>query len=133
MKEQLPVKLNIYKLTNIPIISILGLSIYHTAIEYADTEFAFGYNSDEDGIYDIKPLSYNGRYMESITIGQCDRRAFFKVLEKLRSVFKGNTYNILLKNCNHFTNNVSILLFNKELPSKYTRFLAIGDILRDMF
>jgi hypothetical protein len=133
MKELIPVKLNIYKLTNIPLISILGISIYHTGIEYAESEFAFGYNSDDEGIYDIKPLSYNDKYKESILLGECNRRTFFKALEKLKGVFNGKTYNILFKNCNHFTNSLSMLLFKTELPSKYSKFLAIGDMLREVF
>ncbi len=132
MKEILPVKLNIYKLIN-PILSFLRLNIYHTAIEYADIEFAFGSNNEEEGIYDIKPRTYDAIFLESVIIGECDRRTFFKALDKIRIEFKGNTYNLLIKNCNHFTNKLSKILFEKELPSKYSRFLAFGDMLREVF
>jgi hypothetical protein len=133
MKELLPVKLNIYKFSNNPILSIFNISLYHTAIEFADTEFAFGNNCEEEGIYYLNPKSYNSYFIESITLGNCDRRTFFKALEKLKVYFKGNTYNILFKNCNHFTNSLSRLLFEKELPKKYTKLLSLGDVLRKVF
>jgi hypothetical protein len=129
MKERLPVILNIYR------DSLFGLGFYHTAIEYDEIEYGFGFHKEcTTGVYDIKPMSYDeGRFVESITLGYIDRRSFFKVMERLKRVFTGQTYNILFKNCNHFTNNVCRVLFDRELPMKYSRFLSIGDTLRKIF
>jgi hypothetical protein len=135
MKERLPVILNIYKIKEDSVINIFGITLYHTAIEFADSEYAFGFHEEStSGIYDIKPMSYDeGRYVESIILGYTDRRTFFNNIDKLKRIYTGQSYNIILKNCNHFSNNVSKVLFNKQIPNKYSRFLGIGESLRIFF
>ena len=135
MKERLPVILNIYKIKEDSLINIFGLTFYHTAIEYDETEYAFGFHDESStGVYDIKPMSYDeGRYVESIKLGYIDRRTFFKTMDEIKIIFTGQSYNILFKNCNHFTNNMSSSLFNREIPSKYSRFLGVGETLRKIF
>jgi hypothetical protein len=135
MKETLPVILNVYRIKEDSLVTLLGFSIFHTAIEYDNNEYAFGYtNKQTSGVYEIKPMSYDeGTYVESITLGHADRRTFFKILSKLKSEYIGITYNFLLKNCNHFTNTIANHLFNKEIPIKYTSFLKLGEVLRKIF
>jgi len=137
MRDILPVILNVYKIKENSILPLLGLNLYHTAIEYDNTEFAFGKVRDpnKSGIYDITPMSFeDGAYIESINLGNISRRQFFVKLEKLKLLYKGDTYNFLTKNCNHFTNDLINLLFsNKAIPSKYTSFLKLGELLRKIF
>jgi hypothetical protein len=136
MKEELSVILNVYKLKEGSFLHKLGVTLYHTAIEYDNTEYAFGFINREkiSGIYDIKPMSFNdGTYVESIVIGKASRRNFFVNLEKLKSFYLGNTYNFIMKNCNHFTNDISKILFNKDIPIKYRSFLKFGEFLRKIF
>lgn len=136
MKDELPVILNVYKISSGSFIDKLGFSIFHTAIEYDNTEFAFGYTSRENfsGVYDIKPMSFDdGTFVESIIIGYCTRRNYFNKLEKLKTFYLGNSYNLLLKNCNHFTNDFCKSLFEKEIPKRYTSFLKFGEFLRKIF
>ena len=79
-------------------------------------------------------MSYdNGTFIESVLVGYIDRKTFFNTLEKLKKTFTGQSYNILFKNCNHFTNKFTKTLFNTEIPKKYSKFLSIGEILRNIF
>ena len=137
MRDSLPVILNVYKIKENSILHLLGLNLYHTAIEYDSTEYAFGKVTDpnKSGIYDITPMSFeDGLYVESINLGNISRRHFFIKLEKLKLLYQGDTYNLLTKNCNHFTNDLINLLFsNKTIPSKYTSFLKLGEFLRKIF
>lgn len=136
MKDILPVILNVYRIKENSLLHSLGIDLYHTAIEFDNVEYAFGkvINSNESGVYDITPMSYDdGIYIESINLGLTRRRQFFVKLEKLKAYYKGNTYNIVTKNCNHFTNDFIRLLFNKRIPNKYTFFLKFGEFLRKIF
>jgi hypothetical protein len=135
MKDILPVILNIYRIKEDSFINLLGISMFHTAIEYDNSEYAFGFlDENATGVYEIKPMSYDeGRYVESIVLGYVDRRKFFKMLSKLKSEYIGYTYNFLLKNCNHFSNTIASNLFNQEIPRKYTSFLKLGEMIRNIF
>ena len=135
MKNSLSVIINVYKIAEDTILDDVGIDIYHTAIEYDNTEFAFGYLEEEGscGVYDIKPMSYDeGTYVESIQVGYATRRQFFNKLENIKRNYLGNSYNIITKNCNHFTNDMIMALFNIELPKKYSSFLKFGEFLRKL-
>jgi hypothetical protein len=136
MKDSLPVVLNIYRIAEDSLIDKMGIAIYHTAIEYDNTEFAFGFldRAGISGVYDIKPMSFDeGTFIESINLGRVSRRNFFNKLEQIKLDFMANSYNILTKNCNHFTNDFVKMLFNREIPHKYASFLKIGEFLRRIF
>ena len=107
MKDAHPVVLNIYRIAEDSIFNKLGFSLYHTAIEYDNIEFAFGYMDKEgaSGVYDIKPMSFDeGSYVESINLGIVHRRQFFNKLEEIKRIYMAKSYNLLTKNCNHFSN-----------------------------
>ena len=85
-------------------------------------------------MYDSKPFSNDqGIFIESILIGFIDRRKFFISMEKIKNEFTGCTYNIFIKNCNHFSNKVCKILFGRNLPDVYNNFLTLGDIIRELF
>ena len=136
MKDTLPVILNVYKIKKNSLLDSIGINLYHTAIEYDNVEYAFGKILDPNvsGVYDINPMSYEGgTFLESINLGKVGRREYFVKLDKLKKLYMGDTYNILTKNCNHFTNDFIHLLFNKKIPTKYTSFLKLGEFLRKIF
>jgi hypothetical protein len=136
MKDTLPVVLNIYRIAEDSVINKLGIAIYHTAIEYDCTEFAFGFldKAGISGIYDIKPMSFDeGTFVESIKLGNISRRQFFNKLDQIKREYMANSYNIVTKNCNHFTNDFVKMLFDREIPKKYSSFLKLGEFLRKIF
>jgi hypothetical protein len=136
MKDKLlPVILNVYRIKEDSMVNLLGLSMFHTAIEFDSNEYAFGFLDEKvTGVYDIMPLTYDeGRFVESIVLGYVDRRKFFTILTKLKTEYIGDTYNFVLKNCNHFSNAIASGLFNNEIPKKYTTFLKLGEMIRKIF
>jgi hypothetical protein len=130
MKEELPVFLNVYKIG-----SFFGLSLFHTAILYDRSEYSYGYhNENNSGVYDIEPMSYDkGMFIESILIGYVNRRKFFISLERIKDEFTGCTYNLLIKNCNHFSNKFCKILFGKDIPIVYNNLITLGDLIRELF
>ena len=133
--SKFPLILNTYKLTANILINKIGLDIFHTAIEFEGVEYAFGFlDLPECGIYEIKPMTFDdGDFVESFLMGYCDRNTFYNLLEKLKTEFLGNTYNILKKNCNHFTNDICKKLLKKEIPKKFTLGLKFGEFIRRLF
>jgi hypothetical protein len=133
MSDSLPVILNVYKISENSLIEKFGIELYHTAIEYDNTEFAFGYlnKADVSGVYDIKPMSFDqGSYVESITLGNVKRREFFNKLDIIKNSFMGNSYNLLTKNCNHFTKDFVKSILDIDIPFKFKTFLSIGEFIR---
>lgn len=134
-RTKFPLILNTYKLVSSNFLNKIGIQIFHTAIEFEGIEYAFGFlNSEECGIYEIKPMTFDdGTYVESIIIGYCEIKTFYSLLDKIKKEYFGNTYNILTKNCNHFTNDISQRLFNKEIPKKFRLGLKFGELIRKIF
>ena len=84
MKEISQVKLNVYEYKSFP----FGITLYHTSIEYDDTEYSFGISNNISGVYEMAPKSANiGRYITSISLGKKTRREFFTKFEKIRRVY----------------------------------------------
>jgi len=133
--RKLPLILNTYKLTSNIFINKIGLDIFHTAIEFDGIEYAFGFlNLPECGIYEIKPMSFeDGIFVESLLIGYCEKEKFHDLLEIIKKEYLGNTYNIITKNCNHFTNDFCKRLLRKEIPKQFRLGLSFGEFIRKFF
>ncbi len=130
MKEISQVKLNVYEYKSFP----FGITLYHTSIEYDDTEYSFGISNNISGVYEMAPKSANiGRYITSISLGKKTRREFFTKFEKIRRVYTKRRYNFLTLNCNHFTNDFIKFVFGVEIPEQYQSFLKLGEFFRLSF
>lgn len=127
--------LNTYKLSMNHFISKIGFDLYHTAIEYDGIEYAFGYlDSQQSGIYEIIPMTFeDGNFMESLILGYCRKDSFEAILAKIKKEYLGNSYNILTKNCNHFTDDLCKRILHKGIPKKFTLGLKLGEFLRKIF
>ena len=132
MSKKLPMILNTYKLTSNNFVNKIGFDVFHTAIEFDGTEYAFGYiNQPDSGVYEITPMTFeDGIFCESIKLGYCETKIFLEILEKIKREYIGNTYSIVLKNCNHFTNDFCKKIFNREIPKRFRFGLKIGEFFR---
>lgn len=106
----------------------LGLGIHHSGIEIMGTEYTFASGS---GIFSHDPREANGAtFRESIELGIFDggSRDVDSIINHLRMNFRGDSYNIVSKNCNHFSNSFALALLNKPIPSYINRIASIGNM-----
>ncbi|KAG5000896.1 hypothetical protein AAZX31_08G213600 [Glycine max] len=126
-----PVHLNVYDLTPINGYAYwFGLGVYHSGVQVHDVEFAFGaHEYPSTGIFEGEPKRCEGfAFRKTILIGKtdmgpCEVRA---VMEELAAEYRGNAYNLITKNCNHFCNDACLRLTGNPIPSWVNRLARIG-------
>lgn len=93
-------------------------------------EYAFGAHEHEStGIFEGDPKKCEGfRFRKTILIGKTDKEfnEVREVMEKLGGEYKGNAYNLITKNCNHFCNDACVKLTGNSIPSWVNRLARIG-------
>ena len=108
----------------------LGLGFYHTGVEINGLEYSYGGNFTHNGtgVFSQSPLEVEGAlYRESFLMGVVkDHGKIDETLSVLRSEFKANEYNLITKNCNHFSEALTLQLLGKRIPSFVNRASRIG-------
>uniref|UniRef100_A0A183CQF4 DUF862 domain-containing protein n=1 Tax=Globodera pallida TaxID=36090 RepID=A0A183CQF4_GLOPA len=134
-----PVFLNVYdmyKLNDI-VFSSLGVGVFHSGIEVYDTEYAYGgHPFPFSGIFENAPrdaeeLGENFKFRESIPLGETDFTAedVSKMIQSLGQDYRGDSYHLITKNCNHFSALLSKTLTGQELPPWINRLANISGSL----
>lgn len=123
--------LNVYDLT--PINNYLywfGLGIFHTGIEVHGMEYGFGaHDYATSGVFEVEPKSCPGFvFRRSVWLGATDmsRAEFRMFIEQLSGKYYGDTYHLIAKNCNHFTDDVCLRLTGKPIPGWVNRLARLG-------
>eukprot|EP01017_Pseudomicrothorax_dubius_P027393 TRINITY_DN3149_c0_g1_i1.p1 TRINITY_DN3149_c0_g1~~TRINITY_DN3149_c0_g1_i1.p1 ORF type:complete len:232 (+),score=24.85 TRINITY_DN3149_c0_g1_i1:90-785(+) len=132
---RIDVYLNIYDLLRWnPVLHPFGMGAYHTGVQIYDVEFAYGsHNGSHTGVYEIEPRSNTvGRFRQSIFMGVCDKRIgeILDVIEEVKLEFIGCSYDVLTKNCNHFSAEFVRQLVGCTIPSYLNRLACVGKPLR---
>ncbi|CAL9752320.1 unnamed protein product [Musa acuminata subsp. burmannicoides] len=127
--------LNVYDLT--PINKYLywfGLGVFHSGIEVHGQEYGFGaHDYPSSGVFEVEPKSCPGFiFRRSVWLGTTDMsRSEFRILiEDLAGKYHGDTYNLIIKNCNHFTDEVCMHLTGKSIPGWVNRLARLGSFFR---
>lgn len=130
-KNQALLYLNVYDLT--PINNYLywfGLGIFHSGIEVHGLEYGFGaHEYSSSGVFEVEPKSCPGFiFRRSVLLGSTDmsRSEFRSFMEHLSAKYHGDTYHLIAKNCNHFTDEVSLQLTGKSIPGWVNRLARLG-------
>lgn len=93
-------------------------------------EYAFGaHEYSSTGIFEGEPKQCDGfTFRKTILIGKTDMgpAEVRAVIEELAEVYRGNAYNLITKNCNHFCNDACIRLTGNPIPSWVNRLARIG-------
>lgn len=122
--------LNVYDLT--PINNYLywfGLGIFHSGIEVHGLEYGFGaHEYASSGVFEVEPRSCPGfTFRRSILLGSTDmtRAEFHSFMEDISSKYHGDTYHLIAKNCNHFTDEICMQLTGKPIPAWVNRLARV--------
>lgn len=93
-------------------------------------EYAFGsHEHSTTGIFEGEPKRCEGFvFRKQILIGytEKDPREVRKVMEELAGDYKGISYNLITKNCNHFCNDACVRLTGITIPHWINRLARIG-------
>lgn len=125
------VYLNVYDLT--PMNNYLywfGLGIFHSGIEVHGMEYAFGaHEYPTSGVFEVEPKSCPGFvFRRSVWLGSTDmsHSEFRLFMEQLSGKYHGDSYHLITKNCNHFTDDVCKRLTGKSIPGWVNRLARLG-------
>ncbi|KAL0756890.1 hypothetical protein Bca101_094558 [Brassica carinata] len=126
-----PVYLNVYDLTPMNAYGYwLGLGVFHSGVEVHGVEYAFGaHEYPSTGIFEVEPKKCPGfTFRKSILVGKTDKcaRDVRVYMEKLAEEYRGNKYNLISRNCNHFCNEVCVKLTQKPIPRWVNRLARLG-------
>ncbi|XP_057974257.1 deSI-like protein At4g17486 [Malania oleifera] len=128
-----PVYLNVYDLT--PMNGYLywaGLGIFHSGVEVHGVEYAFGaHDYSTSGVFEVEPRQCPGfKFRKSIFIGTTclDSNQVRQFMEYHSTNFHGDTYHLIVKNCNHFCKDICYKLTGKPIPKWVNRLAKIGSV-----
>lgn len=126
-----PVYLNVYDLT--PVNDYLywfGIGIFHSGVEAHGMEYCYGaHEYSSSGVYEVEPKNCPGFiFRRSLLLGTTTMSPsdFRSYMEKLSSKYHGDTYHLIAKNCNHFTEEVCLQLTGKPIPGWINRLARLG-------
>ncbi|KAF5812709.1 putative PPPDE putative peptidase domain-containing protein [Helianthus annuus] len=123
--------LNVYDLTPINSYSIwFGFGIFHSGIQVYGMEYGFGaHDFPISGVFEVEPKSCPGfTYRCSIPLGHVTKSPseFREFIETVASEYHGDTYHLISKNCNHFTDDISQRLTGRGIPGWVNRLAKLG-------
>ncbi|KAG6528236.1 deSI-like protein At4g17486 [Zingiber officinale] len=123
--------LNIYDISPVnKYLYYLGIGIFHSGIEVHGMEYGFGaHDFSMSGVFEVEPKSCPGFiFRRSVWLGTTNisRSEFRLFMEDLSEKYYGDTYHLMDKNCNHFTEEVSMQLIGKPIPGWVNRLANIG-------
>ncbi|XP_076891627.1 deSI-like protein At4g17486 [Bidens hawaiensis] len=122
---------NVYDLTPINSYSIwFGFGIFHSGIQVYGMEYGFGaHDFPVSGVFEVEPKSCPGFiYRCSIPLGHVTKSPteFREFIETVASEYHGDTYHLISKNCNHFTDDICQRLTGKGIPGWVDRLAKLG-------
>ncbi|KAK6947538.1 PPPDE peptidase domain, partial [Dillenia turbinata] len=93
-------------------------------------EYGFGaHDYPTSGVFEVEPRGCPGFiFRRSVVLGSTDMSPaeFRSFMEHLSSKYHGDTYHLIAKNCNHFTDEVCLRLTGKPIPGWVNRLAQIG-------
>lgn len=94
-------------------------------------EYGFGaHEYPSSGVFEVEPRSCPGFiFRKSLLLGSTDmsRTEFRSFMEHLSGKYHGDTYHLIAKNCNHFTDEVCLRLTGKPIPGWVNRLARVGE------
>ncbi|GLC72500.1 hypothetical protein PLESTF_001254200 [Pleodorina starrii] len=115
-----------------------GVGIFHSGVEVHGVEYAYGgHDYDYSGIFATNPRDAPGQviFRESIPMGETDmsQQDIHRLVQRMGNDYKGNSYHLLQRNCNHFASDFCQQLVGKEAPSWINRLAGIAVMFHCLF
>ncbi|KAK6130963.1 hypothetical protein DH2020_035289 [Rehmannia glutinosa] len=128
-----PVYLNVYDLTPMNgYVYWAGLGIFHSGVEVHGVEYAFGaHDFSSSGVFEVEPRQCPGfQFRKSIFVGttSLDATQVREFMERQAARYNGDTYHLIVKNCNHFCKDICYKLTGKRIPKWVNRLAKLGSI-----
>ncbi|KAL7118826.1 hypothetical protein ACP275_02G025600 [Erythranthe tilingii] len=125
------VYLNVYDLTTVNgYFYWAGVGVFHSGIEVHGSEYAFGaHDYPTSGVFEVEPRQCPGfNFRKSIFIGttNLDQNQIKEFMEDQSANYHGDTYHLVVKNCNHFCEDMCYKLTGKRIPKWVNRLARIG-------
>ncbi|CUS13924.1 unnamed protein product [Tuber aestivum] len=114
------------------IVWTLGVGLLHSGVVINDREYAFGGHDRRGltGVYWTKPKTEppGGTFRSEILHGftYASDQEIEEIIRDASTEFLGPTYNLLTRNCNHFTSHLCIALTGQAAPAFLNRAASIG-------
>lgn len=93
-------------------------------------EYAFGaHDFPTSGVFEVEPRQCPGfRFRKSIFMGTTclDPIELREFMERQSANYNGDTYHLIVKNCNHFCEDICYKLTGKPIPKWVNRLARIG-------
>jgi hypothetical protein len=105
---------------------LIGLGLHHSGVEILGSEYTF---ASGGGIFSMPPKEVpNAKFREQIEMGAFDggQSELNKAISELRDVFGPDDYNIIRKNCNHFSAALCWKLLQRAIPGHVNRLADLG-------
>lgn len=93
-------------------------------------EYAFGaHDYPSSGVFEVEPRQCPGfKFRKSIFIGNTsmDPTQVREFMERQAAFYNGDTYHLIVKNCNHFCKDMCYKLTGKRIPKWVNRLAKLG-------
>lgn len=108
-----------------------GVGIFHSGVEVYGVEWAYGgHEYDISGIFATNPGDAPGpvTFRERVVIGRTELspQQVQDVVQEMGATFKGNSYHLLQRNCNTFSNELCQRLTGRTAPAWVNRLAGIA-------
>ncbi|CAK0863589.1 unnamed protein product [Prorocentrum cordatum] len=134
--ERPVVRLHIYDVTSESavqrvndVLRPVGVGIFHVGVE----EWSYGYSADETGVGSCAPRRHKQhRYRESLEMGASplSSEEIGKLLERMEEEWHGKDYDLLSRNCCHFSDALCRGLGVGTIPEWLLRMASAADTVR---
>ena len=117
------IRINVYDISQVnQYTSYAGVGIFHTGVEVLGTEFAYGgHQDDTSGIFATRRYEAPGqvKFRQTIEIGltRYQINEIDLIILHLGRKYTGTKYHLLLRNCNHFADELVYKLTGKHIPN----------------
>jgi len=113
-----------------------GTGAYHCGIEVYGKEWSFHQINSGTGVFECAPRSCTQHtHKQSVVMGvtSLSKEEVERLINRLRREWPGRGYEVLTRNCCHFSNTLSVRLGTGEIPRWCTSLAAAGASVKTFF